>query len=72
MLGLFFLYAPRFRSLQKSPAPPGYTLSLYAAYVILLRNMMDMGESMSPKPVTENTLFYGDNLMERYGCYQGK
>jgi hypothetical protein len=43
--------------------------ALYAAYVILLRTRMKMGESMSPKPVTENTLFYGDNLMERYGCY---
>jgi hypothetical protein len=30
---------------------------------------MEMGESLSPKPVTKNTLFYGDNLMERYGCY---
>ena len=33
-----------------------------AAYVILLRNMMDMRESMSPKPVTGNTLFYDDNF----------
>jgi site-specific DNA-methyltransferase (adenine-specific) len=24
--------------------------------------MMDMGGSMAPKPITENTLFYGDNL----------
>jgi hypothetical protein len=32
--------------------------ALYAAYVKLLKNMMDMRESMSPKPVTENTLCY--------------
>ena len=43
--------------------------ALHAAYVILLKNRMEMGESLSPKPVTKNTLFYGDNLMERYGCY---
>jgi site-specific DNA-methyltransferase (adenine-specific) len=24
--------------------------------------MMETGESMSPRPITENTLFYGDNL----------
>ena len=36
--------------------------ALYTAYVILLKNMLDLGKSMSPKPVTRNTLSIVDNL----------
>src|SRR5437763_2917106 len=37
-------------------------MCLYTIYVILLRNMTVSEGIMSPKPISENTLFYGDNL----------
>src|SRR5438094_10237239 len=37
-------------------------MCFYTLYVILLRNMTVSEGSMSSKPISENTLFYGDNL----------
>ena len=36
---------------------------LYVWCVILHKNMIFSEGSMSSKPITENTLFYGDNLI---------